>query len=274
MRGFYTAASGMIAHQRRQQMLTNNMANVQTPGYKEDRSSVRTFPKMLIDRIENNKGPKTMTQVQTRIGEMGTGVYMQEATPNFKQGSLQETGNKVDLALIQRNLPRGENGREQGSLFYTIRDSNNEIRYTKNGSFTVDPSGFLTTREGYYVLNTQNEPIHVANDQFSVTKEGVVVTQAGQNSGQLNVVYIEDPNQLVKEGTLFRLENGNAQQAVGNGAVTYSIEQGLIERSNVTVERTMTEMMGAYRAFEANQKVLQAYDRNLEKTVNEIGRLR
>lgn len=124
------------------------------------------------------------------------------------------------------------------------------------------------------MLNTRNEPIYVANDQFSVTKDGVVVTQAGQNSGQLNVVYIEDPNQLVKEGTLFRLENGNVQQVIGNGAVTYSIEQGFIERSNVIVERTMTEMMGAYRAFEANQKVLQAYDRNLEKTVNEIGRLR
>lgn len=270
IRGFYTAAAGMIAHQRRQQMLTNNLANVQTPGYKEDRSSVRSFPKMVIDRLENNKGPKTVTQTLTRIGEMSTGVYVQEVTPNFKQGGLQETSNRSDLALITRNVPDA-----QGSLFYAIQDANNQIRYTKNSSFTVDNDGFLTTAEGLYVLNTQNQPINVENDQFTVTQDGTVLTQAGQNSGQLNIVYIDNPNQLVKEGNhLFRLEGGNAQPVQANPNIAYSVEQGFIERSNVNIEQNMTDMMSSYRAFEANQKILQAYDRNLEKTVNEIGRLR
>ena len=80
--------------------------------------------------------------------------------------------------------------------------------------------------------------------------------------------------QLVKEGNgLFRFDGDALPTAMGNGEIVYQIQQGFIERSNVDSAQTMTEMMNTYRVFEANQKVLQAYDRSLEKAVNEIGRI-
>ena len=108
-----------------------------------------------------------------------------------------------------------------------------------------------------------------------MTREGVLLNEAGDNFGQINVAFVADPDQLVKEGNgLLRYEGGQpVVSAIGNGNVSYQLQQGFIERSNVDAGQTMSEMMTAFRAFEANQKVLQAYDRSMEKAVNEIGRV-
>src|SRR5690554_8122228 len=98
LRGLYTAGSGMIAQQRRQEMLTNNLANANTPGYKADQASLRSFPNQLIKALGTDHMQKYGTN---RVGELSTGVYMQERTPNFRQGDINETRNNTDIAILQ-----------------------------------------------------------------------------------------------------------------------------------------------------------------------------
>ncbi|MFB4163291.1 flagellar hook-basal body protein [Alteribacillus sp. JSM 102045] len=275
LRGFYGAASGMITQQRRTEMLNDNMSNINTPGYKEDKGSTRTFPEMLI-QAQNTNYPFGRSSIP--FGELATGVYMQERTPNFSQGDMMETGNSTDVGLLQGVLPENEDG-EQGSLFFTVQNENGEVRFTRNGSWTVDGQGFLTTSQGYYVLGEDGEPLEVNNENFTVEENGTVITEDGEQAGQIDIGYAENSNDLVKEGNgLLRLEiegedDAELPSALGNEDITYQINQGFIERSNVDPGQTMTEMMNSYRMFESNQRILQAYDQSMERAVNDIGRL-
>ncbi|GAE31318.1 flagellar hook-basal body protein [Halalkalibacter hemicellulosilyticus] len=271
LRGLYGAAAGMVAQQNRQEMLSNNLANANTPGFKADQASLRSFPNMLLHAVDTQAMPGRRSYP---IGELTTGVYLQERMPNFKQGDLVESRNATDIALLQGVLPENEDGREM-ALFYTIEHNEDEIRYSRNGNFTVDGEGFLTTAQGRYVLDVDGERIQVDNENFIVAPNGIVTNEAGAQVGQINVVVAEDPMLLVKEGDgLLRFtEEGELPSAVDDGEITYQLQQGFVERSNVDAGQTMTEMMTAYRAFEANQRVLQAYDQSLEKAVNEVGRI-
>src|SRR3954449_1922827 len=103
LRGFYTAASGMLTQQRKTEMLANNMANVNTPGFKADQSAVRAFPEMLLQRMEPGSG--MAAPVSRTIGSLNTGVYMQEAMPKFRQGDLKETELNTDIAILDVGLP-------------------------------------------------------------------------------------------------------------------------------------------------------------------------
>lgn len=272
IRGFYTSAAGMIAQQRRQEMLTNNLANANTPGYRADDASLRSFPNMLIKAMGVDNRPMGKSQF---VGELTTGVYLQERTLNFRQGDIHETGNNTDIALFQGVVPVNEETGRPGALFFTVENAVGDVRFTRNGNFTVDGQGFLTTSEGFYVLDNNGDRIEVGTDNFQVTREGLILNGEGNAITQLNVSFVANPDLLVKEGNgLLRYEGEEAiVSAIGNAEVTFGLQQGFIERSNVDTSQTMTEMMTAYRAFEANQRVLQAYDRSMEKAANEIGRL-
>lgn len=271
LRGFYTAASGMITQQRRQEMITNNVANVNTPGYKADQIAMRSFPEMLIQAMNSKKLPTVYGlshKTSYPVGMLNTGVYTQEIIPNFEQGSLRETGMYTDMAIANVSLPD-----ETGGLFFTVQNENGDIRYTRNGNFTIDGQGYLTTSEGYYVLDANNNRIFTDTYEFVVTTEGDIQL-AGQTI-PLGIAYIADTNQLTKEGNgLFNPEQGNAiaVQANASGAV-YSIRQNFLEGSNVDIGQAMTDMIQAYRNFEMNQRVLRAYDESMGKAVNDIARL-
>lgn len=278
LRGFYAAATGMIAQQRRTEMLTNNMSNANTPGFKADQSSIRAFPEMLLQHFDQKTVP-TQNGLnlpnERLVGAINTGVYMQETMPTFKQGDLQETQKTTDMALVDIFMPVGPNGKN-ASVFFTVANDQGNVSYTRNGNFTLDQQGYLTTPRGHYVLDTEGERIQLASDQFKVNENGEVY-ENDQLVARLGVAYAEDPYQLIKEGDgLFRMPEGGQLPILYNNAipeVDFAIQQGAIERSNVDPSRAMTEMLTAYRAFEANQKVLQAYDQSMQKTVTEIGRI-
>ncbi|MBD8069459.1 flagellar hook-basal body protein [Bacillus sp. PS06] len=270
LRGFYTAASGMLAQQRRTEMLTNNIANANTPGFKADQSSLKAFPELLLQRMESNNaslGSKRTTS--TTIGSMNSGVYMQEAMPLFTQGDIRETGRSVDMAIINGQMPEG------GSIFFTVENAAGDLRYTRNGNFTLDGAGYLTTNEGYYVLNENGNRIQLQGEQFTVSPNGAIL-ENGVEVNTLGLSFSQNSNNLVKEGNgLFAATENGEMAFIGNDQnVSFEVKQGYLERSNVDVAQAMTDMMTAYRSFEANQKILQAYDQSMEKAVNEIGRLR
>lgn len=280
-RGLYTATSGMMANNRKQQILTNNLANANTPGFKQDQTVLRAFPSQLIKAMGtgNNNDSKIPTE-QTTIGTLNAGVYAQEGIPSFIQGALIETGNTTDISLLAELLPINPDTQQKGTLVFAARLDNNEIRYTQNGQFTVDQNGFLTTSEGYNVLNQNLQPIQVNSKEFTVEDDGQIVLQNGTATNRLWLGYTEDPEQFIKEGQGLMRWAGNPEgnpQFIEDVDVLNNtdsfVKQGFIEQSNVDLTQTMTQMMSTYRGFETNQKVIQAYDRSMEKAVNEIGRV-
>ncbi|MGG0845973.1 flagellar hook-basal body protein [Peribacillus simplex] len=278
LRGFYTAASGMLTQQRRTELLTNNMSNANTTGYKADQTSVRSFPEMLISNIGGKTIPTenkfSMSQL-SQVGGLSTGVYVQEANPLFTQGTLEETQLNTDISLADENIPIIEETGRQGSVFFTVQDGEGDVRYTRNGNFTLDGQGYLTTPAGHYVLNENNERIQLDSDRFTVTENGVIL-EGNVQTARMGIGYSDDPSsQLMKDGEgLYKAVNdGDLPNAYAAADIGFSTKQGFLEGSNVDQSRTMTEMMSAYRSFEASQKVLQAYDKSLDKAVNEVGRL-
>ncbi|MFF2589996.1 flagellar hook-basal body protein [Peribacillus butanolivorans] len=278
LRGFYTAASGMLTQQRRTEMLTNNMSNANTTGFKADQTSIRSFPEMLLSNIDSKTIPtenKLSMSKFSQVGSLSTGVYVQETNPLFTQGTLEETQLNTDLALADENLPINEGTGRQGAVLFTVQDGDGGLRYTRNGSFTLDGQGYLTTPNGYYVLDENNERIHLDSDQFTVTENGVIL-EGNVQKARLGIGFSDNPSaQLMKDGEgLYKVVNDDELPSAYAGAeVSFSTKQGFLEGSNVDQSRTMTEMMSSYRSFEASQKVLQAYDKSLDKAVNEVGKL-
>ncbi|SES87401.1 flagellar basal-body rod protein FlgG [Oceanobacillus limi] len=266
LRGFYTAASGMISQQRHQEALANNIANANTPGYKADQATLRAFPEMLMHEMGGKNIPtqnNVKFPIRNPIGSLNTGVYVDEMVPNYMQGDIRDTGISTDLALVNGNMPD-----ETGSIFFTVQNAAGEERYTRNGNFTVDGQGYLVSNQGYYVLDQAGNPIQTDGMEFHVTDNGVIQLDGGQNI-PLGIAYTENANDLEKEGNdLFAGEAG----AVPEGA-TFTVQQGFLEGSNVDAMQSMTEMMEAYRMFETNQRVLKAYDESMDKAVNDVGRI-
>ena len=263
LKGFYTAASGMIAQQRKTELLTNNLSNANTPGFKAEMTAVRSFPNMLLSRIDGDATGRSGDM--NPVGSLSTGVYMQETLPNLVQGSLRETSLPTDIALTDGALPEGS------AIFFRLEGQDGEL-YTRNGNFTLDAAGDLVNPQGLYALSDAGERIRLETDDFTVTPEGFI-RQNGADVARLGVALSAEPERLVKTGNgLFQPEAGALPSAYG-GAADFSMRQGFLEQSNVDTARTMTDLLSAYRTFEANQKVLQAYDRSMERTVNEIGRV-
>lgn len=269
-RGFYTVASGMLAQQRTIETLTNNLANVHTPGYKADRHTLRAFPEMLISHLQ--KGQVAPNKLR-RVGILNTGVYMQEGIPNFEQGVIQTTGLATDLALENGIMPVDDEG-IRGTVLFLLEDPEGGTLYTRNGNFTLDADGYLTSASGHYVLDWNGERIQLASPEFQVDDEGWII-QNGDPVARIGIALAENPRELAKRGDGFYALTGGADlpSAYTAEGVTFKVRQGALEQSNVDPARTMTEMLAAYRTFEANQKVLQAYDRSMDKAVNEIGKV-
>lgn len=277
-KGFYTAATGMIAQQRKTEMLSNNIANANTTGYKADQSTIRSFPTMLLSSIDQSSSASIKNGFDntssSEVGGISAGVYMQETLPNFAQGSIIETGINTDVALLDGDFPINEETGAAGSIFYKVQTEDGGQAYTRNGNFTLDGEGFLTTAQGNYVLDANDEPMQFTNDQFTISANGEIMVD-GQQVNELGVAYSDNPNTLSKRenGLFFTTDGQVLPNAVEVEGVTYTMQQGFTEGSNVDASQAMTEMMAAYRVFEANQKILTAYDKSMEKAVNEIGRV-
>ncbi|WP_066315416.1 flagellar hook-basal body protein [Bacillus sp. FJAT-29814] len=278
LRGIDTAASGMIALQRRQEALTNNLANIETPGYKKVDSTLRAFPEMLLERINDSKNSPNPPGYSW-IGSMQLGVYAQENISSFLQGDLVSTDNPLDVAIDDRALPL-QNG-QKPSVFFAVQNAAGEVRYTRNGRFTVDEGGQIRTTEGNLLLNQAGQSISASADlaggEVSINPKGEIILfpddpAKRQVLDQIGLVLINNPNDLIKEGNgTFRLE-GDTPALLAELPAGVTLHHKTIEKSNVDPTMTMTSMMENVRLYEANQKVLQAYDRSLE-LLNSIGRV-
>ncbi|HHW03958.1 MAG TPA: flagellar basal-body rod protein FlgF [Thermoanaerobacterales bacterium] len=254
IRGLYTAASGLMAEMARTDVISNNLANVNTAGFKKDRAIFRAFPEMDIYRIDDPAASSPMGEVDLRpfIGVLGTGVMLDEISTDFSPGPVKNTSNPLDLALA-------------GDGFFEVQTPAG-VRYTRDGSFTRDQEGYLVTAEGYYVLG-QNGPVRLPGDEdISINRRGEIFS-GGAFVDRLMVVDFADRRQLLKEGDNLYAAN---QQPVPSAS---EVIQGALESSNVNPIGEMVNLITAFRAYEASQKVVSANDDTLNKAVNEIARL-
>ena len=146
LRGMYTSISAMVNLQSSQTVITNNIANVNTTGFKEERLMSKTFDDVLIsnnDRYSNGVGH------YQELGTLNFGVKIDEIKTNYNQGSLVETENQTDFAI-------------NGKGFFTVRDNEGNLFYTRDGAFKVNRDGYLVTSSGYSVLNSNNQPYMLA----------------------------------------------------------------------------------------------------------------
>lgn len=294
LRGLYTAAGGMITQQRRHDTITNNIANLNTPGYKAQEAVARSFPEMLIQLVNGGDGVKSQS-----IGYLNTGVMVEEVLPVFSQGDLMETGSPSDFALISDIRVFEEiNGEEvaisfdpsgrgetstgeiiyQPQAFFTVLDDQGEQQYTRNGQFYVGADGLLRTTDGMRVAGVDGNPIELDRsiDQIRMAPNGLLLDpETGEpldGDVQLLISQVDEPFNLVREGNgYFRLVEGEAVQVENPEDI--EVRQGYIERSNVDPTESMVNLMSALRIYEANQKVIQYYDRSLDKAVNEVGKV-
>lgn len=296
LRGLYTAAAGMISEQRRHDTITNNIANINSPGFKQGNALSRSFPEMLISTIRGGQGASTAP-----LGRMSLGVFSEENISIHTQGDLQETKNPFDFALVSNIQVPGmtfdasgkyvnEDGERtsQPQALFTVLNAEGEQRYSLNGKFTVDTTGQLINANGNQVLGRDGQPLLLIDGAgqpihaFKVTDKGELLdtnglpllNAAGEPIG-LMLSRAEDPNLLLREGNgLLRINPGDeatvTQVAAGDQV---EVRQGFIERSNVDSAQSMVDMMSVLRAYEANQKVIQSYDKSMEKAANEVGRV-
>lgn len=250
IRGLYASASGSIASETRLATLMNNIANVQTTGYKQDKTTASGFHEMLVSRLSSSElDPLDGTELGLVSTATGVGV----PTIDFSQGPLVDTGRALDLAL-------------SGPGFLAVQTPEG-VRYTRFGSLQTDADGTLVQPDGNPVLGVDG-PIRVGPGTLRVDDNGDVHVD-GQLAGRLRLVEIA-PEAVAKAGE-------NYFEALDPAAVRpaseTAINQGYLEGSNVDVTRTTVELMELIRSYSATQQALRMQDQVLASTVNEIGKL-
>lgn len=271
-KGFYTVATAMVAQQRRTEIITNNVANSNTPGYKTDEATIRSFPDMLMSAVSSTAVPTengfAMKQMKP-VGELSAGVYLQETLVNHTQGSIYPSDLLTDVALIDAELPVDEATGKAGAILFRLENPAGGEVYTRNGNFTVDGQGNLVNPNGLAVLSDTGERIQLMNDKINITDTGVIFDEDGQEVATIGVGFAENPDALTKHenGLYHTIDDVQLPSAYEQAGVVFSMKQGYLESSNVDAAKSMTDLLTAYRAFEANQKVLTAYDRSMEKAV-------
>lgn len=258
IRGLYTSGWSMLANSKKMDVVSNNLANVNTNAYKKDTVVFQSFPEVLTQRLNDIQ---SKTNPTGQIGGMELGSDVGEIFTYYTPGQTVKTDNNLDLSL-----------KGSGSSFFTVGVPlpNGDIQefYTRDGAFAMDATGMLVTKEGYPVMGTEG-PIILANDKFAVTEDGTIV-QNDTTVGKLLIKNFSDPTTLRKYGSNLVTRTEQTQEKEFDGTVL----QGYVEQSNVNIIKEMVDMISVTRAYEANQKVLQAQDGTLEKAVNEVGAVR
>jgi flagellar basal-body rod protein FlgF len=251
IKGLYSAASAMIVGAARQQVIAHNIANLQTPGFKQVLTTVEDFMKTGVTYSPANllKDPQ-----QKYIGDLGLGSETGPDFVDFTQGGLQSTENLYDLGI-------------QGNGFFRVRTADG-TRYTRDGRFLRDAQNNLVTVEGFAVLNENNQPIKLPEGTLSVGEDGTIRVNAAVVTKLGISAFAKPETELTRDqGNLF---TGPAKSTT---PLNTQIAQGYLEMSNANPSYLMTEMIQVARSYEAAQKMVQNQDELLGKTISSLGRI-
>lgn len=248
IRGIYTSGAGMLLGSRRLEVLSHNVSNAETVGYRGDDSLFLSAPQHSLSRVASAE--------RQPVGVLGMGTLLQETHTSQEQGELEPTGKPLDMSLV-------------GPGFFRVLLDGEEA-YTRAGAFKRDPDGFLVTVDGHPVLSEAGDRVMVPDGPVTFTTDGTVMVE-GEVVDSLALVEFENPAALEKERDVFFLATdlSGAPQA----AQETSVYQGYVERSNVDVLDHTLKLMMAARSYEASQRALKAQDDTLAMAVREVGRV-
>jgi flagellar basal-body rod protein FlgG len=245
----------MLKAQKKMDIISNNLANASTTGFKKDLAVSQTFPEMLTKRINDLKNGQPS---DTNIGNMSLGSDVVQVFTDYTQGRLIRTDNPTDISFKNSN-----------TAFFAVsvpQENGNEEMYTRDGSWTIDEAGYLVTKDGYQVLG-ENGPIYLASDNFSIQEDGNIYIN-NEYIDRLRIRDFTDTSVLQKYGNNLVQAPEDAQVQPFNGQIV----QGFIESSNINTVQEMVEMINVIRSYEANQKIIKGYDDTLDKVINQVGR--
>jgi flagellar basal-body rod protein FlgG len=254
IRGLYTAASGMLTKQAQQEALSNNIANLNTAGYKKDKIIMKSFDEMIIENID---GTSKSNSKRSIVGSMEFGVGIDDSKIDFTPGTIEETGRNLDFAI-------------DGDGFFTLEDADGNEKYSRDGRFQIDKEGYIVNSQGYRVLGEIDgikTPIQINNSDINLNPDGTFVN--GEDNIKFSITRFADTSTLAKESANCYISKDQS----GEMDTESNIRQKALERSNVDMVESITEMISIARSYESNQKVIQSIDETLGKSVNEVGKL-
>ena len=246
IKGIYSSGAGMQPRMMRLEVISNNLANIDTTGFKRDN--------LFID-ILKNKG----TEMAKGKGELA-GLEAKEFT-DFSEGSLRETNNQLDLSIV-------------GNGFF-VMETPNGLRYTRNGNFMLNVDGTLTTNQGYPVLGENGKIVipdiqKLRDGDININETGEI-TVNNSIVGRVRIATFDNLNLLKKDhSTSFQTDE--PERSIEPDGTTTSIRQGFLEESNVNGIAEMVEMVELGRSFETDQKAVQAQDETLQQAMD-VGRV-
>jgi flagellar basal-body rod protein FlgG len=255
MRSLHIAATGMLAQQTNVEVISNNLANMNTTGYKRRRAEFQDLIYQNLRRVGSQSSETG--SVLPSGAQLGLGVRTAAIYRVSEQGSLQQTENRFDLAI-------------RGNGYFQIQLPSGELAYTRDGTFALSPEGVIVTAEGYVVQPGITIP--AAARDVTINASGEVLASldgqiAPQNVGQIQTAIFANEGGLEAVGdNLFLATPGAGQPQTaapgqpGHGAVS----QGFIETSNVNTVQEITSLITAQRAYEMNSRVITAADSMLE----------
>ena len=274
VKGLYTAYTGMINEQHRMDVLTNNLANANTNGYKKEGATAQSFDDQLALKIKDyTDAPFTAR----RLGVINPGVKIGEGYVDWTEGPMRETGNTFDLAIGGY----GFFGIEYTNKAVNIeRDTPNQtdIMYTRDGNFTLTSEGTLVTQDGDFVLDQNGGHIQVnpnlsveINTLGEIIQDGNVVAQIGRfdfekttyPDGRISYDNLEHYG----ENLFIPIDNAVQVEATGE------IYAGFLEQSNGSVVDEMVNMIAVQRNYDTNQRMITTVDETLDIAVNQLGKL-
>lgn len=246
LKALYAAATGMDAQQTRIDNIANNLANVNTTGYKASRES---FEDLIYDQVQA-PGAKTGSSTITPVGvQIGHGTKLTGVFKQFSQGELSQTNRELDISV-------------EGNGFFQVTLDNGEKAFTRDGSLSLDKDGNLVTKNGLKVEPAVTVPAEALS--LAVAKDGTIsVTVPGQGEAQslgtLQLTLFKNPAGLQNLGQNLYKEteaSGTATTVNPNESGAGQISQGFLENSNVNVAEELINMIVAQRMYEANSKVM------------------
>ena len=254
-KGAYIAVSGSMAQERLMEVISNNLANVNTSGYKADRVLFETYLKKSADA-----SAEVPTSEELKLGapldKKNDASYLvaSQGYTDFSQGSLRITGNRLDLAI-------------EGDGFLAV-DTGDGIRYMRGGALQLNRAGELVTKDGYRVMDIKKRPVIIGVENFLVEADGVIITEDNFPIAKLMLVDFDDKSLLQKRGDGLYSKPENVKIIASSA----SLKQGALENSNVNALAEMTRMITAQRAYEAFQKTVQSHDEMTSRLLNNVGR--
>jgi len=249
VKGLYTAYTGLINQQNRLDVVTNNLANATTTGYKKEGTTSQSFDSLMAIKIND----PTNGNMNQNIGPISLGVKIGENYRDYSQGSFKNTSGSYDFALSGNGL---------FSISFTNKSGQESTMYTRDGSFQMAQDGSLVTKDGDYVLGQDGPIVLPTNATISVDETGGIYAD-GKYVDKFAITDFEDNNYIQQYGeNLYSAVDGATKKDA-----TATVMQGYLEMSNVNVVSEMVQMITISRAFESNQKVMNAIDETLQKAV-------